>query len=136
MEKWFCVQRSVAKQRVILMHEMAKSRHRFTKYSPGQPNWDFWPEIIQCGNLAIDLLWFYVKSIVADFRRLTTLILTILEALNFDFFGKISHWNVSTIPKNSKFRAAQIVQMTVFDFTQNLSWEKILKFPQCVNIPN
>ena len=42
--------------------------------------------IPQCGNLAIFLrLWFYVKSILADFRRSITTVLTILQALNFDF---------------------------------------------------
>ena len=41
----------------------------------------------QCGNLAIFLsLWFYLKSILAYFRGSKIAILTILEALNFEFW--------------------------------------------------
>ena len=55
-------------------------------YRPKQSNWEFWLDIPQSGNLAIFLsLWFYVKSILADFWRSKTTISTILEALNFDF---------------------------------------------------
>ena len=43
------------------------------------------------GNFRIFLsLWFYVKSILADFRRSKTAILTILEALNFDFWKNLT----------------------------------------------
>ena len=65
--------------------------------------WEFWEEILrrwrrcsiterttQCGNLAIFLsLWFYVKSILAEFRRSKNAILTILEALDFDFWKNL-----------------------------------------------
>ena len=55
----------------------------FEFYRPGQPNW-----IFDCGNLAIfQPLCFYVKTILADFTGSKTAILTILEALNFDFLG-------------------------------------------------
>ena len=44
--------------------------------------------ISQCGNLAIFLpLWFYVKSILADFQTSETVISTISGALNL-IFGK------------------------------------------------
>ena len=44
--------------------------------------------ITQCGNFRNFLSpIFYVKSILADFKRSKTVILTILEALNFHFFG-------------------------------------------------
>ena len=42
-----------------------------------------------------------------------TAVLTIFEALNFDF-GKISHLKMSKVPKNVKFRAAEMVKMAVF----------------------
>ena len=71
-------------------------------------------DVPQCGNLAI-FQPLISREINFDlFQKVKTAVLTILEALNFDFFGKISHWNVSTIPKNSKFRAAQLVKMAVF----------------------
>ena len=53
----------------------------------------------QCGNLTIFLPhWFYVKSILADFRWRTSDILTILQALQ-----------MLKTPKNSKYRAAKMV---------------------------
>ena len=44
------------------------------RYRPGQLNWDFWvltEDISQCGDLLAIFLtpWFYVKSILADFKR-------------------------------------------------------------------
>ena len=43
-------------------------------------------EITQCGNFRIFLSFrFYVKSILAHFKRSKTAISTILRALNFDF---------------------------------------------------
>jgi len=55
---------------------------------------------------------FYVKSILADFRRSKAVISTILEALNFDFF-EISYSIKSKVSKNSKLRAVQMVKMAV-----------------------
>ena len=70
--------------------------------------------IFGCGNLKIFLpLWFYVKSILADFRRSKTVVLTILQALNFDFWKNLT-LEMSKVPKNSIFKAAQLVQMAVF----------------------
>ena len=43
--------------------------------------------------------WFYVKSILADFRRSKTDILTILEALNFDFWKSYTLENVKNSQK-------------------------------------
>ena len=67
------------------------------------------PKIYTVWNFSIFLpLWFYVKSILADFRRLKTAISTILEFLKLWFFGNFWHflmWNI----KNSKFRTAQII---------------------------
>ena len=57
-----------------------------------------------------------MKSIVADFRRLKTAILTILEALNFDI-QENSYLEMSKIGKNAKIRAAKVVKMTKIDFT-------------------
>ena len=47
---------------------------------PGQPNWDFEYGIpAQCRNLAIFLpLLFYVKSLLADFRRSKIAVFTFL----------------------------------------------------------
>ena len=57
----------------------------------------------QSGNFAIFLPFlFYVKSILADFRRSKVAILIILEALNIEFF------------QNSKFIAAKMVKMAIF----------------------
>ena len=67
----------------------------FQRYRPWQPNREFWLDIPQCGNLANFLpLWCCVKSILADFRRSKIAILTILEALNIDFW-KISNLKMS-----------------------------------------
>ena len=63
----------------------------------------------QCGNLANFLpLRFYVKSVLAAFKRSKTAVLNILEALNFDI-SEITHLKMLKIPKNSKFRAAKTV---------------------------
>ena len=56
-------------------------------------------DIPQCKNLAIILpFWFYVKSILADFRRSKTAILTILEALNL-YFGDFHTRKCHHFPK-------------------------------------
>ena len=105
-----------------------------SKYRPGHPNWEFW-----LWNLAIFMLiWFYVKSNLADFRGSKPVKSTILEALNFDFFGNFTLENVKNIQK-FKIQSCsygQIVsflsfKMTNIDFTYNLSGRKILKFPHC-----
>jgi len=49
---------------------------------------------------------------LADFRGSKTVILVILEALNFQFLG-ISHFEMSKTSKNSKLRAAQMGKMAV-----------------------
>ena len=54
-----------------------------------------------------------MKSILADFRGSKTVVLTVLEGLNFQFFG-ISHLKMSKVPKNSKFRAVEMVKTAVF----------------------
>ena len=48
-------------------------------------------------------------------------ILTILEALNFDFLG-ILHLKMSKIPKNSKFRADKVVKMAIFGLQNDQNW--------------
>ena len=52
-----------------------------------------------------------MKLILADLTGSKTVILTILEALNFEFFGNFTLENV----KNSKPIAAIMVKMAVFD---------------------
>ena len=54
-----------------------------------------------------------MQSILFDFTRSKTAVLTILEALNFDF-RKILHLKMSKVPKNSKIRAAQMAKKAVF----------------------
>ena len=67
----------------------------FEFYRPGQPNW-----IFDCGNLAIfQPLCFYVKTILADFTGSKTAILTILEALNFEFWKNFTLENVTNSQK-------------------------------------
>ena len=67
-------------------------------------NWTMW-------RLGISLpLWFYVKSILADFKRSKTVILTW-------FLEKISHLQIS---KNSKFRAVRMVKIAVFDLLKSV----------------
>ena len=62
--------------------------------------------IAQCGNLAIFLpLWICVKSIVADFRRSKTAILTISVALNFEFWKFLTFSNVKYF-QNSNFNGS------------------------------
>ena len=73
-------------------------------YRLGQPKWDFWLWIFHrthCRNLAIFLsVWFYVKSILADFRRSKTAVLTILEAMNFEFWQFFTLENVKSVQKS------------------------------------
>ena len=97
-------------------------------------------EVSQCGNLAIFLsLWFYVKLILADLTGSKTVILTILEALNFEFFGNFTFENVKTIQKfqtqscanrhNGIFLGLQIDQNW---FYARFESENNPKFPHCV----
>ena len=53
-----------------------------------------------------------MKSILADFRRSKSAFLTILEALNFDFWKNVTLENVESF-KSKKFRPAQMVNMAV-----------------------
>ena len=77
-----------------------------------------------------------MKSTFTGFERSKATILTILEAMNFDFWG-ISRLKISKISYNLIFRAATMVKIAVFgtfimtriDFTKNQSGKKILKFP-------
>ena len=96
-------------------------------------------DIPKYGNSAIFLsLWFYVKLILADFRRSKTVILTILEALNSDFL-RIHTWKCQ---KYQKVQNSELLKwskwhfwgfkMTKIDFTLNLSGRKILKFSHCL----
>ena len=99
----------------------------FGLYRPGQPNWEFWMLIFQYGNLAIFLpLWFYVKSLLADFRRSKTTNATILRLLILIFFG-ISRFKMSNISKSAKLRPVHMVKMSVFWAYKwpNLIWRKI-----------
>ena len=57
-------------------------------------------DIPQCGNWdLIQLLWFCVKSILADFRGSKTAILTIFLALNFDIWENFIIENVKNSQK-------------------------------------
>ena len=69
-------------------------------------------DIPQCGNLEIFHANLILREILAYFRRCKTAILTILEAENFDLWKHFS-LEMSKIPNNSKFRAAQILKMAV-----------------------
>ena len=82
--------------------------------------------IAQCGNLAIFLpLWFYVKSILGDFRRSKSPSLTILEAWKCQIFPTSQD---SDLLKLSKwpFFGLQYYQNW---FHVKLSGNTILKFP-------
>jgi len=73
-----------------------------------------WLHNTQCGNFRVFLpLGFYVKSIFADFKKSKSAILTILEALTFDFWGYFTFENVKNALKSKKIRAAKMVEMTV-----------------------
>ena len=54
-----------------------------------------------------------MKSILANFRRSKTAVLTILKALNFDI-KKMSHFEMLPVLKNSKFRAVKRVKNVIF----------------------
>ena len=84
-------------------------------------------DIPQCGNLAIFLpQWFYVKSILADFRRSKTAVLAIL-GLWILFFGKNSHLKCQTFPKieNSELFKNQMVKLVVIGASK---WPKLISF--------
>ena len=97
---------------------------------------------IRCGNLAIiQPFWFYVKSILADFRQSKTVILTILKALNFVFWKYFTLENVKKYLK-LKFQSRSNGQKAVLGLQNHKNWfyvkserQKILKFPHFV-IPN
>ena len=55
-----------------------------------------------------------MKSIYADIRISKTAVLTILKPLNCDFWKNFT-LEMSKVPKNTKFRAAEMVKMAVFD---------------------
>ena len=55
-----------------------------------------------------------MKSILANFKQSKTVVLTIFEALNFDFLGTFDIFKCE-IPKISKFKLSKIGKTTVFD---------------------
>ena len=59
-----------------------------------------------------------MKSILADFRRSKTAILTILDVLNSHFWKNFTPENVK-IAKNSKIRVAKMVKMAPFDLLKS-----------------
>ena len=93
-------------------------------YRPGQPNWDFLTVgIPRCGNWGITLpLWFYVKSILADLRRSKTAVLTILEALNFDFWKKISHFKSQNFPTFQNSELLKWSKLQILGLQNNQNW--------------
>ena len=72
-----------------------------TSYRPGQHNWEF--QLWKFHSLALFLpLWFYVKSILADFRWSKAVALTIMKALNFEFSMK--NLTLESIENSQKFK--------------------------------
>ena len=57
--------------------------------------------------------WYVGSEYFANFRGSKTAVLTILEALNFDFWKNVTLENVESF-KSKKFRPAQMVNMAVF----------------------
>ena len=57
-----------------------------------------------------------MKSILADFRRSKTAVLTISKALNFAYFEFMKNLTLENIkiPTDSRFIVAQMVKMAVF----------------------
>ena len=93
-------------------------------------------DILQCRNLAIFLpLLFYVKSILAAFRRSIIAVFTILKT-EFPVLKEFHTWKRQKIlnPKLLKWSKRQFwgFKMTNVNFTLNLSGRKFLKFPHCV----
>ena len=83
----------------------------------------------QWRNFAIFLqLWFYVKSILAVFRRSKIVILPILETLNFGFW-EFYTCQMSKTPKNS--RLTYILQYAFKFSTLQKGWHDITYFPKC-----
>ena len=101
-------------------------------------NFDFGYSIV-CGIFAIFLpIWFYVKSILVDFRRSKTAILTILKVLNFDFW---KNFTLEIVKDSQKFKILSYSNSQKWQFLKlqspkwpklfsrkNLTWRKILKF--------
>ena len=59
--------------------------------------------------------WYYVTSILADFRRSITAILTISKPLDFCFREIFTFENVKRISKSSNIKASIIAIMAVFN---------------------
>ena len=71
----------------------------------------------QCGNLIIFLpLRFYVKSILAHFRRLQTALVTILEDLIFNYWKSFVLANVKDF---QNFRAGKMIKTAVTDLLKS-----------------
>ena len=78
-------------------------------------------DVTQFENLAIFLPFlFYVKSILADFIRSKTAILTSLEA--FDFMRNVTIENVKNTQKFD-FKAAHMVKTAIFEASK---WPKLI----------
>ena len=86
--------------------------HSRLYYRPGQDNWEFW--LWKFSNFSAVL----ILHLFCWIQRVKTVISTILEATNIDFLG-ISLLKIS---KNSKFRAAQTVIMTVLELLNDQNW--------------
>ena len=77
-------------------------------------HWNFYSFNSKFESLAIFLpLWFYVKWILADFRRSKSTLLTIFEAFNHDFL-EFHTWKCQNISNNQEFRAANIFKIAIY----------------------
>jgi len=81
-------------------------RHQ-NEYIYAQPNWEFW--LWKFGN-------FYANLILREINFGWIQMVENCRFNNFEalIFRKISHLKVSKVPKNSKFRAAQMVKIADF----------------------
>ena len=109
-------------------------------YRPGYLNWDFWIWIFHSEELYRHSDHKYVESISADYRRSKTAILTILQAVNFEYIWiTFTLENVKNSQKfkiqscsNDKNGSLWVFQWPKLISYQNLIGRKILKFPNCV----
>ena len=76
---------------------------------------------------------------IANFRDPKSAILAIFEVLDFDIWGNSRFWKCWNFPKPLNFGLLKRLKLKFltflivkFDFMQNLSGRKILKYPQCV----
>ena len=71
-------------------------------------------------------LWFYVKSLLADFRMWKPTFVNNSRGFESWFFGEFQTWKCQKLPKKSKFTAARMVNGNFWGLQNDQTWFHVI----------